>query len=88
MSVPRVDPVVRQIAEMYVDDLLIEVNATKRIVLRVERDAWVDRTASALQQAVEQEIEDIKEALIAEERDYADVVDSGSPGDPGLRRDR
>ena len=41
---------------------------------------------------IEQEVEDVKQALTSlprfAERRYEDVVDSGSPGDPGLRRDR
>ena len=62
MSTPRVDPLVQQLAELFVDDLLIEVNET-RPVLKSERDAWVERTARALMQAVEDECEDIRAAL-------------------------
>ena len=58
-----VDPLVQQLAEIFVDDVLVEVNATVRPVLKSERDAWVTRAAEAMQQSIEDECEDIRQAL-------------------------
>lgn len=79
-----VDPKVYELAASFVYDTLQEIN---RPLVASKRQRLIQRAAEAMQQAIEDECTAIREELL-DHRYYADVVDSGGPGDPGLERDR
>jgi hypothetical protein len=80
--VSGVDPKVYELAEAFVDDTLRELRRSPAPAKRAE---LIQRAASAMQRAIEDECEDIHRELV-DERDYADAVDSGTG--PVLERDR
>lgn len=58
-----VDPKVYELAGAFVDDLLMEEPFVSRAVSEGEYDALLDRAATAMQQAVEDELAAIREEV-------------------------
>ena len=62
MTKMLVDPSVRALAEVFIDDLAREID---RPIVEGERVALVDRAAGAMQRAIEDEYEAIRSELTA-----------------------
>lgn len=79
-----VDPHVYALAAAFVSDVINELPPSARR-RTVSGEALVQRAAEAMQIAIEQECEAIREELV-DHREYEDAVDSGTG--PVLERDR
>lgn len=83
-------PHIHEIAEAFVVELIVNLAADGRLVTVQQEKALTERTAAAIKQAIDDEMDAIRQELREQaeynSRSYEDAVDSGSG--PVLERDR